>query len=96
MRVQRLAVKTYPSNLAVRKPYTNQAALELLESKLQNSMPQDEINRYLGLIKQTCEKFNIPLKSLPLDSRHKGSLSVFQRKTIFDVIYNSIGLSSLN
>lgn len=84
------AQKAYGTNFASNKKFTDRQALQLLKAELTNGMPEKEANDWVNKIKQTCEKFNIQPKNLPINEEHPGALTDKQNSNIFTEILYSV------
>ena len=84
---EKLNFKAQDSDIFIKSDsFSNEAAKELLRTKLLEYLTKEESNSLVKKLEQTCEQLGVEIKNLPIDEEHPGNLTNDQLKQISFVI----------
>lgn len=69
-----------------KKEFSNEDAMKLMREELKDSMPEKELDNFMGEFNGMCEYLEIEPKNLPINEEHPGNLTDDQRKQIFTLL----------
>ena len=69
-----------------KKEFSNEDAMKLMREELKDSMPEKELDNFMGELNAMCEYLEIEPKNLPINEEHPGNLTDDQRKQIFTLL----------
>ena len=69
-----------------KKEFSNEDAMKLMREELKDSMPEKELDNFMGELNGMCEYLEIEAKILPINEEHPGNLTDDQRKQIFTLL----------
>ena len=69
-----------------KKEFSNEDAMKLMREELKDSMPEKELDNFMGELNGMCEYLEIEPKNLPINEEHPGNLTDDQRKQIFTLL----------
>ena len=62
--------------------FSNEDALRLIRTELQNYMEQEDIDIYMKKLQEMCNRLGIEPKKLPINKNHPGDLKPYQWQQI--------------